>query len=204
MEAPSRWLFREVLQPAEALVIHHFAESGALALILTKQNLAISAVPDTAPRDYADMAPRLPPSKYKAEYEDAAYPVAKAYDLYRQLFATFEPYLAGIDRLIIAPPPQLAHMPFTALVTERPPHEIWRPSSSWRPAWLIKRFAVVMVPNVDAIVAMRKANLSEPSEGVAIFADPVTTDVVDQAGSSTKRELLQGRAGQSRGAQTSG
>ena len=120
--------------------------SGALALILTNgEKVRTISAYRTRPRVIMPTWHlSLPPPSSKARRTTRHIHLAKAYDLYRQLFATFEPYLAGIDRLIIGHLPSWRICLLLPSVTERPPHEIWRPSSSWRPAWLIKRFAVVM------------------------------------------------------------
>ena len=95
------------------------------------------------------------------------------HDLYKGLVAPAMPELQGVSHLIVVPAGPLQSLPFGLLVTDPPP-EIKTDADYARVDWLIKRYAISVLPSASAIRAFRQFAKGETvREPFAGFGDPL-------------------------------
>ncbi|MBI3373924.1 MAG: CHAT domain-containing protein, partial [Betaproteobacteria bacterium] len=112
------------------------------------------------------------------------YDVAAAHELYVALFGPIEPMLVGVRHLILVPDGPLQSLPFGVLVTapaQKPLPSLvqLRDLPATRTdypevVWLIKRYAITVLPAVSSLRALRAFARSNPgSEPFVGFGDPI-------------------------------
>jgi len=82
---------------------------------------------------------------------------AAAHNLYLALIAPLEPSLQGVSNLFVVPEGPLHGVPFAALLREAPPGAAWTIRSSWRPSWLVDRYAIANIPSLAWFLERRTA-----------------------------------------------
>ncbi|MBI3372430.1 MAG: CHAT domain-containing protein [Betaproteobacteria bacterium] len=112
------------------------------------------------------------------------YDAAAAHELYVALFSGIEPMLVGVRHLILVPDGPLQSLPFGVLMTapaQKPLPSIAQlkelPAAGLNyaeVAWLIKRYAITVLPAVSSLRALRAFARTNPgSEPFVGFGDPV-------------------------------
>ena len=100
--------------------------------------------------------------------------VALAHELYETLFAPAEPALEGVHHIFIVPDAGLGSLPLGVLVTKPLESEIAGYADYRQVAWLVKRYALTVLPSVSSLKALRRfagtASAAKPFIG---FGDPV-------------------------------
>jgi CHAT domain-containing protein len=100
--------------------------------------------------------------------------VAAAHALYRTLLAPFEAMLAGVHDLLVVPDGALQSLPLAVLVTEPPARPPASVADQAAVPWLIKRYAVTVLPSASALQALRAFAIAAPgAEPFSGFGDPV-------------------------------
>lgn len=113
--------------------------------------------------------------------------LARAHQLYRDLFADIEPQLAGLDHLSFVPTGPLASLPFALLVTEAPTSDRYEAA-----AWLARRAAIAHAPSLQAFYTLRSTRpASRPDRPLLAFGDP-TLAAASRAGATTAFAQLTG------------
>lgn len=113
--------------------------------------------------------------------------LARAHQLYRDLFADIEPHLAGLDHLSFVPTGPLASLPFALLVTEAPTSDRYESA-----AWLARRAAIAHAPSLQAFYTLRTTRpASRPDRPLLAFGDP-TLAAPSRAGATTAFAQLTG------------
>ena len=100
--------------------------------------------------------------------------IALAHELYETLFAPAEPALEGVNHIFIVPDAGLGSLPLGVLATEPLENDIAGYSDYRQVAWLVKRYALTVLPSVSSLKALRRfagaASAAKPFIG---FGDPV-------------------------------
>ena len=108
---------------------------------------------------------------------------AVLHEIYKGVFAPALPHLAGIKHVIVVPAGPLQSLPFNMLVTSPPP-DIKKSEDYRQVDWLIKRYALSVLPSVSSLQALRlftrAAGAQRPFAG---FGDPL----IGNASSGDKR-----------------
>jgi tetratricopeptide (TPR) repeat protein/CHAT domain-containing protein len=112
-----------------------------------------------------------PGSGAKARHFD----VKRAHQLYLEIWAPIEPFLAGARRVFVVPDKALESLPFHVLVTRPPPAEIAPPEGLRGVEWLAKRdYALAVLPSAGALRGLRQlATKANRGQGLIGFGDPV-------------------------------
>ena len=86
----------------------------------------------------------------------AAFDLARAHGLYKLLLQRFEPLLARKRHLLIVPAGPLSSLPFHVLITEPPINGAPQAQAMKQVQWLIRRYALSVLPSVQSLSALRK------------------------------------------------
>lgn len=106
--------------------------------------------------------------------------LARAHQLYRDLFADLEPHMASLDHLSFVPTGPLASLPFALLVTKAPTSDRYE-----RADWLAKRAAIAHSPSLQAFYTLRTTRAAKtPDRPLLAFGNPVLATPV-RAGAAT-------------------
>ena len=100
--------------------------------------------------------------------------LGRAYRLYKALFGQIEDVVLG-KRLLVVPSGPLTSLPFNLLVTAPPAEELPKAFEGYRgTAWLTKTNAVVTLPAVSSLKALRRhaGGLAAPGDYIG-YGDPV-------------------------------
>lgn len=109
---------------------------------------------------------------------EGAYPFDRgtAFALYRDLVAPLDAVLAGKEHVFVASAGSLSSLPLALLVTEQPQGQDGDPSALRETHWLADRFALVQIPSIAALKALRGIVRKDDREKAASFkgfGDPV-------------------------------
>lgn len=124
--------------------------------------------------------------------------LGKSYDLYRQLLQPVEKGWQSARNLIVVPHKALGQLPFavlaTAPVTSVPVRSNEPAYTEYRTApWLIRRAAVMQLPSVSTLLALRRMPAAKPGRTEFIgFGDPLFSTAMVSApidGDSTRRRM---------------
>lgn len=95
--------------------------------------------------------------------------LARANQLYRDLFADIESHFDGLDHLSFVPTGPLASLPFALLVTKAPTSDRYEAAE-----WLAKRAAIAHAPSLQAFYTLRSTRPAKtPDRPLLAFGDPV-------------------------------
>jgi CHAT domain-containing protein len=102
-----------------------------------------------------------------------------AYSFYLALVKPLEKELFGTKALVMVPDPTMAGLPLSVLISEPPQEKTWNVTSTWRPHWLVDRFAITMAPSAEAVAFLRGQQRSDaPPNSMLAFGDPVLSDAL--------------------------
>jgi hypothetical protein len=148
-----------LLGEKEALLVYTQAKGALYAIVVTRKAVTFRRLDATS-----DMVQGLATDLRKGiDLEGvgnaSALPVfntARAYQLYQMVLAPFEPFLAGIQDLVIVPDWALETLPFQLLITTPPKSASKTDLSAYRDAdWLSDRYALSTLPAVSSLRALR-------------------------------------------------
>ena len=110
--------------------------------------------------------------------------VATLHTLYRQLFAPASPHLKDVQHLMVVPAGALQSLPLSMLVASKP--KVINNDIDYREVdWLIKHYAISVLPSVSSIRAFRQfAKAGTAQKPFIGFGDPLLKD-----DSATTRKL---------------
>lgn len=178
---------QQLLAPDEALVSYLIGEEESFVWVVRKAQADFQRLDlgrKTLSTSVQELRRALEPFEGMTVQQLPAYPIRKAYELYRHLLAPVEPLLAGSTHLIIVPEGALQSLPFGVLVTEEPKAAITDFTRYREVPWLIKKYALSTLPSINSLRALRRfAQASVSTQPFVGFGDP----------------LLQAGAGRSRG-----
>jgi CHAT domain-containing protein len=143
---------RAQLRPGEAFLSYVIGFRGGYGLLVTRDGLTVEKLDVTSDALAADIALlRRAFTPQLGSLPD--FPLRTAHALYNQLLAPFADDLKTVNRLVVAPGPVLADLPFSLLVTAPSPEG----TNYIDAAWLIRGMAVSQVPGPRAFLALRQA-----------------------------------------------
>lgn len=116
------------------------------------------------------------------------YPIAKAHSLYENLFAPLAGQMRGKDHWILSPPGLLDAVPWPALVTKPPV------SLPQRPAWLVERAAISLIPSWQAWQELQQRGASRASRSFLGVGDPRNKGAISTAALKIKGSFVSGIA----------
>lgn len=128
----------------------------------------------------------------QASRKDSLFDLGLAYEIYKNLFGTFEGLIQGKDHIIIVSNGALTSMPFQALTASpvRSRKENDDDFSKYREAdWLIKHHAITVLPAASSLEALRSVASGAPTRKPLIgFANPIYGKIGDEKGGSPGNE----------------
>ena len=169
----------KLLQPGEVLVNWYLGDWGSYVWVINNKGLAASsALPVTRAQvasDVAKLRKSLDPNVSSVD-EIPPYDVATANSLYNKLLAPVKSALEGQTVVLAVPHAELGQLPIAALTTKpfAQPGKGSANFANYRNApWLVRDVAILQLPSVTALAALRAAPRSSENSGTFIgFGDP--------------------------------
>ena len=169
---------QNLLQPGEAVVLLLPVEEASFLFAVSKTKIAWAVAPagnSELTKQVAALRRQLDPNLWNARPLEP-FDRAAAHRLYRELLMPLEDVLAGKTQVFVVPSGPLTGLPLSVLVTEAPKGGAAGDADAQAlrdTAWLIKRHALITLPSVSSLKALRLyANKSSGSEPFAGFGDP--------------------------------
>jgi CHAT domain-containing protein len=163
-----------LLAADEAVVLPFVLEEETLLFAVTKTSAIWASTGATAAsvaKDVAALRKQLNPSRWEGTF--APFDRRLSHRLYQQLWAPLEAALDAKTQVFVVPTGPLTSLPFAVLVTAPPAGNDGDPKALRETAWLIRRHALVTLPSVSSLKALRHyASKGAPSEAFAGFGDP--------------------------------
>ena len=166
---------QKLLGPDEALLLWLVGEKMSYLWALRRDKVLFERIPHKREelevevrtlRLKLDLGASNKPELLLAQSFDAA----RSHELYRKLLAPAEKLIAGAKHLILVPDGPLQSLPPAVLVSEAP----IAPIDHREVAWLIKKYAITMLPSVSSLRALRAYAQGAPAKDPLIgFGDPV-------------------------------
>jgi tetratricopeptide (TPR) repeat protein len=105
--------------------------------------------------------------------------VEEACQLYKEIWAPIEPFLAGVKHVFVVPDKALESLPLHMLVTEPPTSKLHRKEDLRNVQWLArKEYALAMLPSARALNGLRELAARTPrGTGFIGFGDPAFAGV---------------------------
>ncbi len=190
--------FRDVLGDREAMVGHVSFENGLYVWYVTRRtagwrrldvkaealrkligearkslNIGLSSKSNNS-RGYIENSELDAPIRARMERNDKIFDTHASNTLYNILFGQIEKELIGIKHLIVVPSGPLQSIPFSVLVTKKPEHSVRTPADYANVDWLIKKFAITVLPSVSSLRALREFGKSARDDRQPFigFGDP--------------------------------
>lgn len=168
---------QRLLDPGEALLLYAFGANESFGWLVTGGGIVVRRL-DTGGEQLAGAVRTLRhPSEATgqtgavAPFGDAE--VKAAHDLYRRLIEPFEASLKHVRHLIVVPDGPLVSLPLAMLVSEAPKVPVKHSGDLARLPWLIKRFAISVLPEAGSLRALRQyGRAGQATEPFAGFGDP--------------------------------
>lgn len=145
-----------LLRPGEALASMMVSDQGTVVFLLRDGRVRAHAV--GLSRNALDTVVRELRQGIDFSRGEADFDLELSHRLYRALLQPLEAELAGVNHLILAPAGAMLALPPAMLVTEPP-----RPKAYADAAWLVRKFAVSIVPSVEGFRALRGAARARPA-----------------------------------------
>lgn len=168
---------KRLLDPGEALLLYAFGAKEAFGWLVTGGGIVGRRL-DSGGEELARAVGTLRRPGETTGQTGAVAPFADAevkaaHDLYRRLVEPFEPSLKHVRHLIVVPDGPLVSLPLAMLVSEAPKAPVKDAGDLARLPWLIKRFAISVLPEAGSLRALRQyGRASQAAEPFAGFGDP--------------------------------
>ena len=160
-----------LLGPDEALVTFAINDTDTLIWVITKERLVWVHSP-VGEKALTALVEKL---RAGVATEDADFDLAAAHQLYAALIGPdrVQASLAGKKHLIVIPSGPLTSLPFQVLVSDPPPAAT-DPDRYRKAAWLIRRYALSVLPSVSSLRILRRAAAGDEAQLPFIgLGDPV-------------------------------
>jgi CHAT domain-containing protein len=168
---------RAALRDDEALVVFSLAPSAAIVIRHDRVRMSWQSLDlKSLAGQIADYRGVLQPST------NDALPVVSAelgYLLYRELLGPIEANLGGVRRLILDLPPELAPLPFAALVTAPPAEPLWTTASAFTPPWLALKWETSVIAHPMLIPMIRGHQTPRRDANLVLAGDPLLPEASD-------------------------
>lgn len=164
LEPVSADVARQLLHPGEALLAYTTDTYATYAWVVRDDGIRYATLPvDMATLEREIAAFRAKLVSGEAGWAPQPMTPVDGMLLYEVLFARLQPWLQGVERIILVADGPLQSLPFAALSDGQMP-----------PDWLGKRYAFSVLPSVGALRALRGiAEPRQPELSFAGFGDPV-------------------------------
>lgn len=124
------------------------------------------------------------------------YPRAKAFSLYQSVWQPIAPALKKVRTIYVVADGALGAMPFAALPTIKPAGRDEDASAMRRTKWLVRSHALVSMPSIGSLRALRAGATSSPSaQPFAGFGDPMLDGATDIPAPRSFAQLRSGVSG---------
>ncbi|MGQ0622818.1 MAG: tetratricopeptide repeat protein [Panacagrimonas sp.] len=163
-----------LLRPAEAMLVYAFGgELGGFVWVVRRESASF------LPLTVEEKALALSVAKLRGQmdFDGANHPlpvsVEVLHDLYKTLVVPVLPALDGVQHLMVVPEGPLLSLPLGMLVASPPP-KIQSAADYRNVDWLIRHYAISVLPSVSSIRAFRQyAKQAPKQEPFAGFGDPL-------------------------------
>lgn len=175
-----------LLQPDEAIVVLYQVAEAVITIAVSSSQDAWSATGASelvmAGR-VASLRRQLDPDNWESSF--APFDRATALSIYQDLIAPIEPVIKDKAQVFVIANGPLTSLPLSVLVTEQPnggkAGDV-DPTALRDTAWLIKRHALINLPAISSLKALRLyANRGTAPEPFAGFGDPVFATAANRA-----------------------
>ncbi len=167
-----------LMRPGEALIVYSIGPKASWLWVIRPNHAAFVPLPirkgDLAESIRKVRAQVMPNDRGRIGTELDVYGLHK---LYQDLLGPALPHLAAATHLMLVPSGPLQSLPFQMLVAS-PPKGIESSADYREVDWLVKRYALTVLPSVGAIRALREFAVSDVGqEPFAGIGDPQLTDI---------------------------
>jgi CHAT domain-containing protein len=147
---------QSLLAPDEALLLYVTYDSGFYVWVVRRESVGFyfGKVPERElAQQVSALRARLDP---QLNSNFAPFPTGIAVALYQRLVGSVKSALVGVHHLLIVPDGPLQSLPFEILVTEPPKQEPLRPEDHRDVAWLVRDYAISVLPSVSSLRGLRR------------------------------------------------
>jgi tetratricopeptide (TPR) repeat protein len=163
---------RALLKPGEAMLVYALGNRSFLWVVKPD-----SVVFMPLEVDVKDVTAKVATTRSEMQFDEAGSPppvsVGVLHEIYQSIFAPALPHLAGVKHLMVVPSGPLQSLPFGILVAS-PAQKIASDEDYRKVDWLVKHYALSVLPSVRSIQAFRQfAKPGADQEPFAGFGDPL-------------------------------
>ena len=147
------------LTDQEAIVSYLIGRESSYAIVVTRRDAAIRRLPiggDDLGDQVMELRHGLDPTGMTSIQDLPEFPLQQAHKLYRAVFEPVASLLDGIERVYVVPDGALQNIPMAVLVTEAPSARTKDTETYTAAHWLIRRYALSVLPSVGSLVSLRK------------------------------------------------
>jgi CHAT domain-containing protein/tetratricopeptide (TPR) repeat protein len=165
---------RALLKPGEAVLAYSLGDENGSYLWVARPNGVAFMGLNVASKDVATKVAAI---RSEMEIDSAGNServnIDVLHDLYLRLFAPAVPHLTGVRHVMVVPSGSLQSLPFGMLVAS--PAPVISTDADYRHVdWLVKRYAISVLPSVSSIQALRQFTRTRGSqEPFAGIGDPL-------------------------------
>ncbi len=163
-----------LLKPGEAMLIYVLSGRSFSFIWVVKQDGAIF---QTLQVDKNDIVKKVATIRAEMELDNKdrlkRVSVGVLHDLYKNIFAPALPHLVGVKHVMVVQSGPLQSLPFSMLVVSPPP-KIKSDADYRQVDWLVRHYALSVLPSVSSIQAFRQfTKTNTAQEPFAGFGDPL-------------------------------
>lgn len=157
-----------LLRPRDALISYSFSDDRGFAWVVTAQKARFFKLP-VGLKALASRVSTLRGGLTLLGGVPGSFDLAAAHGLYQDVLKPLEEELVNVDHVFVVPEGPLQRIPLSVLLTNEPVAGSFK-----QQPWLLRRFAVSVLPSVSSLVAFRQglntsSSWSRPFVG---FGDP--------------------------------
>jgi CHAT domain-containing protein/Tfp pilus assembly protein PilF len=161
---------QESLSSGEALVSFLATKDATFVWAVTPDDV----VWRSSEIDLAELTEDVANLRKGVSHDGGAVRLDLAHKLYNKLFAPIEDTIKGVEHIIVAPSGPLQSLPFAVLLTELPDAPIGTYEDLRQAPWLIRDFAISVLPAVSSLRAIRTyASATTAPSAFIGFGDPI-------------------------------
>ena len=143
-----------LLAPDEALLAFTVVNDATYRFVLRKDRADFRRI-EVKKADLSSLVAAVRASVEVSSQHLPRFDGTKSHELYNILLASAAPMLAGASRLLIVPDGPLMGLPFSILMTTKPPAGSGDFGDYRRMDWLMRQYAIAVLPTVGSLKALR-------------------------------------------------
>ncbi len=178
--SPAKYSEFEKLLKNDEAILNYITGGAKSYLFIIKKNQPAKLIELDINESYIkelvfDVRTSLTPTTQSSQYVIPNFNLDKSYFLYEKIFKPAEPYLKGVNNLMVVSGDALQGLPLSILIDKKP--LIDRADIYSNQHWLVNRFAITYYPSLPIFLLARTVNLPQNDMKRFLgFADPVLNE----------------------------